>query len=572
MRKLITCIFICLTFPLLIIGQDTLKNVSFKSPLDIPLILAGNFGELRSNHFHTGIDLKTQGVQGKRIYAIEDGFISRINISTGGYGNALYIDHPNGYTSVYAHMKSFNSAITQVLVKEQKRKEKVYDNFYPQGQILKVKKGDIIGYSGNSGSSSAPHLHFEIRETITEHPVNPLLFSFPIKDAIKPTVFALKFYPLSDSSFINKSSKNTIIKATGSSGQYNLENNQIIKVQNEFGIAVHTIDRLNGANNKCGIYNLTLQVDGKPYFKQQMKKLDFSTNRYINTHKDYYEYCNYKRSYHKSFLSKNNVLEIYPLATNNGRISFNDNKIHQLKYIIEDVHGNISEVNFKVQADNNSWFNKNESDKKSQIDCLNSFYYRSDNFKINIPEKALYDDLEFKYSERPKFQNSFSHLHSLIHKDIPVQIPFEINIKCDSIKKEQQEKACIAIYEGNNIFTPVGGVYKNGWIKGETRTFGTYTVLIDSIPPAIQAINVYNGKNVKQQKRLSFRFEDNLSGVTQYNAYVDGEWIPLYYNKYYNYHYFPIKDAQWSSGKHDLMVYAIDERGNKTQLNYHFYF
>ena len=317
------------------------------APLHIPLILSGNFAELRSNHFHTGLDIKTKGSEGYRIYAVDSGFVSRINISHWGYGKAIYVTHPNGYTSVYAHLSRFPDKIEKYLRKKQFENETETITVYPDSSDLLVSKEEIIAYSGNSGSSGGPHLHFEIRETETENAVNPLLFGFDVKDDIRPTVSNIKIYPL-ENGFINGKDIAKVYPTVGTSGEYRLKDNPIIEVDGEIGLGVHTIDKLNGAGNKCGIYTIELFVDGSRVFRQTMEKIDFFTNRYINAHKDYNEYHLKKRSFHKSFVSENNKLELYDGLINKGKLSFEDDTIHQLKYVIKDTYGNTSNCKFST--------------------------------------------------------------------------------------------------------------------------------------------------------------------------------------------------------------------------------
>ena len=295
--------------------QVEYDKTDFVAPMHIPLILSGNFAELRSNHFHTGLDIKTKGSEGYRIYAVDSGYVSRINISHWGYGKAIYVTHPNGYTSVYAHLSRFPEKIEKYLRKKQFEKQTETITVYPDSLDLLISKEEIIAYSGNSGSSGGPHLHFEIRETETEKAVNPLLFGFDIKDDIRPTVSNIKIYPL-DNGFINGKDIAKVYPTTGSFGEYRLKDNPAIEVDGEIGLGVHTIDKLNGAGNKCGIYTIELFVDDSLVFRQTMEKIDFFTNRYINAHKDYNEYHVKKRSFHRSYVSDNNKLDIKKLSNN----------------------------------------------------------------------------------------------------------------------------------------------------------------------------------------------------------------------------------------------------------------
>ena len=258
MIKKIVFVFLLFVIGFSTYAQDSIPKKYFRSPLGIPLFLAGNFGELRSNHFHSGLDMKTQGKEGFRIYAAADGYVSRVKISPWGYGKTIYIDHPNGYTTVYAHLKGYSGVIASEIKKYQYQKESWEIDWYPSDTLMKVKKGDVIAISGNTGGSGGPHLHFEIRETESEHPVNPLLFGFDIKDNIKPIIRSITLTPLNDTSYVNNKNIMQRFLITGADGTYRLKYSTPINAYGEIGIGIETIDKLNGYGNRNGIYTLSL--------------------------------------------------------------------------------------------------------------------------------------------------------------------------------------------------------------------------------------------------------------------------------------------------------------------------
>jgi len=230
----------------------------FRSPLDIPLLLSGNFGELRNNHFHSGLDIKTQGVEGQKVYAVADGFVSRIRIMPIGYGKIIYITHPNGYTSAYAHLQQFKGELAKEVKRYQYANETFEMDYYPPDTLLKVKKGDVVALSGNSGSSGGPHLHFEIRETVSEYAVNPLLFGFDIKDDVKPVIKSISVFPLNDTSYVNNRNATQEFGIIGSNGNYQLSNNVIITAYGQIGVGINTYDQQSGASNQNGVYSIML--------------------------------------------------------------------------------------------------------------------------------------------------------------------------------------------------------------------------------------------------------------------------------------------------------------------------
>ena len=551
--------------------QVEYDKTQFISPLHIPLILSGNFAELRSNHFHTGLDIKTKGSEGYRIYAVDSGFVSRINISHWGYGKAIYVTHPNGYTSVYAHLSRFPNKIEKYLRKKQFENETETITVYPDSLDLLISKEEIIAYSGNSGSSGGPHLHFEIRETETENAVNPLLFGFDVKDDIRPTVSNIKIYPL-ENGFINGKDIAKVYPTVGTLGEYRLKDNPVIEVDGEIGVGVHTIDKLNGAGNKCGIYTIELFVDGSRVFRQTMEKIDFFTNRYINAHKDYNEYHLKKRSFHKSYVSDNNKLELYDGLINKGKLNFKDDTVHQLKYVIKDTYGNTSNVNFQLKS--NTKMEKTISQVLSLGDTINvaeDVAIEKVGFKAYLPENSVYNDLRAQYKEAVMSKTASS-LHQFGNSQIPVQHYFIMKIKTQNIAKNMEKKAVIvSVSSDKRKVYAKGGEYKNGWIETKVRAFGNYAVKIDSVAPAVTAVNISEGKNLSSAKNIQFKISDNLSGIETYDSFVDGNWVFGKYVPKLGTYTIPFDTYNnISKGKHLLKVLVKDERGNETIKEYNF--
>ena len=250
MKNLILCILSLISF--IVLGQKTkYPKDYFRSPLDVPLHLAGNFGELRNNHFHAGIDIKTGGVEGKKVYASADGYVSRIKVEHKGYGKIVYIDHPNGFTTTYAHLKSFSEKLDSLVKKEQYLHESFPINWYPDSGLIPIKKGELIALSGNTGGSGGPHLHYEIRETESEHALNVLLFGMPIKDNIKPIIKGIRIYPLSDNATVNGQLKPIYFNATSNGINYSIGSTP--SVSNKIGFGIEALDKINGSSNRCGI-------------------------------------------------------------------------------------------------------------------------------------------------------------------------------------------------------------------------------------------------------------------------------------------------------------------------------
>lgn len=318
----------------------------FRSPLDIPLYLSGNFGELRSNHFHTGLDIKTEGREGLNVYATADGWVSRIKVSAVGYGLIVYIDHSNGYTTTYAHLSSFNQRIEDYTRLKQYQLRSFEVDFPVAKGEIPVINSEIIGYSGNSGGSGGPHLHFEIRDSKTELAINPLLFGFDIADDVKPSINSWRAYSLNNNSMVDRSAS-TVVDVDGKNGRYERTKKDSIFVHGEIGFALHCTDMLSGTANKCGIYSIQFYVDDTLIHQQEMEQLDFNKGRYLNAHTDYKQFKRNKSSIHKCYLEPNNKLTIYPFSKNRGRVIFTDNRPHAIRFVVKDAYGNSSELDRK---------------------------------------------------------------------------------------------------------------------------------------------------------------------------------------------------------------------------------
>ena len=548
-------------FSLSFVSQQEYNSYDFRSPLGIPLLLSGNFAELRSNHFHTGVDVKTNGTSGYRIYAVDSGYVSRINISHWGYGKAIYIDHPNGYTSVYGHLSKFSEKIEKLIKAAQYKYQSEVVTIYLDSLDMVVSKGDVVALSGNSGSSMGPHLHFELRETVTEYPVNPLLFNFNVKDNIPPSIYNVKFYPIGKS-VINKSQKEQLQSVVKSSNGYIL--NEKVSAFGEIGLGLHTIDKLNGSNNICGIFSIELYVNDTLHYFQEMEKLDFSTNRYINTYKDYKEHKKNKRSIHKSFVSDNNDLRIYKKLINKGRIVISQNKEYDIKYVVRDVAGNVSKLAFKIYGDSaqlgfyKSTINQQQLNAVTQQDSLVTAQMAA-----FFPEKSLYEKENIKISSSD-YPSALSSLISIMDQDIPLQKKFILKLKLKDSSSLCNDKAVVvSVSDDQKKIIAKGGKCQNGWMTAKLKSFGNYTVLLDSIKPVIKLVNVKEGKNIKALKYLHFKISDNLSGIKKYNVFIDDKWVLANYSpKNSN---LKIYSKEWNhlkSGNHICTVEIEDERGN----------
>ncbi len=561
----VACLLGGLIFSIYVFGQKEYPKNYFRSPLDIPLNLSGNFGELRTNHFHAGIDIKTQQVEGHNVYAVADGYISRIKVSPFGYGYALYITHPNGYTTVYGHLKKYGEKIDTYVKQEQYKLETFSIDLFPDSTQLPVKKGEFIAWSGNSGGSGGPHLHFEIRETVSEKVLNPLLFGFDIKDKIPPTVNGIWIVPMGDSSFVNGNQIPVNYETKTSSGNCVLASPKVPTVYGDFGFAVHTSDMLDGNSNRCGIYRIEFFVDSLQVYGQRMDRLDFTTNRAMNAHTIYERFKKHKSSIHGSYRLPGNPLDIYDNLVNDGIVSFKDGKLHNCEYRIVDIMGNKSTVKFQVQAlTDPKGTPKNAKPALAKWNWERDNSYENNEVKLNMKAYTLYEDLSLTIDKGTRIANAITPTYTIASAYEPVHNSFQLSLKVDKVKQGQENKLTVVRWDPDkDKIISEGGKYENGWITANPQYLGYFAVMVDTVKPTIT--NSDFGVNLKGRTQFSVKISDALSGIDQIIPKIDGKWALMEYdakNSRLTYYFDP---RYISKGSHSFDLTIIDAVGNESK-------
>lgn len=504
----------------------------FRSPLDIPLLLSGNFGELRNNHFHSGLDIKTQGVEGKNVYAIADGFVSRIKIMPIGYGKIVYITHPNGYTSSYAHLQHFKGKLADYIKKYQYNNETFEMDFYPPDSAVVVKKGDVIALSGNSGSSGGPHLHFEMRETVSEYAINPLLFGFDIKDEVKPVIKSITVFPLNDTSFVNNRNATQEFTVIGNNGTYQLSNNVIITAYGQVGVGINAYDQQSGTSNQNGVYSVLLFDNNELIYKSELSSFSFDHSRALNSLIDYDIYLKRKTRFQRSCIEPNNPLTIFKEQKNNGAIAIANKETNIINYVIGDFHKNTSMLSFSIIGSKPEGVSI--ATLKPKIDTLFKYSDHNildkQNIVVNFPKGVFYSDLPLQYQEKPAKSNTLTPVYQ-IHTDVtPIHDYIEVSIKVGRITEEQRKKAVIVNYDHNNTLYSRGGEWRNNYLTAKSKIMGGFSVMLDTIPPVINLVNIFANKNMSNNSSIIATMSDNLSGIKTYRGEIDGKWILMDYD------------------------------------------
>ncbi|WP_295720927.1 M23 family metallopeptidase [Mucilaginibacter sp.] len=536
----------------------------FRYPLDLkPPTTAGSFGELRPAHFHSGLDFKTNQRTGYPVYAVNDGYISRVRVQFGGFGRAIYITHPNGYTTVYGHLQSFTPAVAALVKAYQYEHQTFEADFKLLPTQVPVCKDEVVAISGNAGASAGPHVHFEIRDTQTEETINPQLFGLTIPDKIPPSISSIGIYHLNGNPFSEKT-QHEFMAVGGAAGNYHLVKPQVLHLSGNIGFGINATDMNSTSVNHNGIYSVELKLDGQTVYTFAVERFAFDQTHAINAYIDYPAFTSSRRWMQKCFIMPGSHISLYPQSINRGIITFNDNAIHDVEYVVKDVAGNTSSLKLKVQA---SPFTATASkiegtlfhyDKKSE--------FSTDKVKVTVMPGNLYDDLDFIYSNSAKPVGAYSSVHHIHNHLTPVHDNYELWIKPEVDLGKYADKAVIVSTAG---FCQ-GGYYQDGWVKSQLSTFGDFYIKVDTIPPVIHPLNIKNGSNMKMARSINFRMSDNLSGIKSYIGTIDNKWVLMeldYKTKILSYTF----NGDITPGKHTFKLTLADNKNNFADFTADFY-
>ncbi|MEP6597474.1 MAG: M23 family metallopeptidase [Ginsengibacter sp.] len=534
----------------------------FSWPVGAPIGLAANFGELRPDHYHMGLDCKTEKRQNLPVYAAADGYIAKIKIEPMGFGRAIYINHPNGLTTLYAHLNNFFPGLEKY-VKEQQYKQESWELLINiPGEIFRVKKGDFIAYSGSTGGSQGPHVHFEIRDTKSDKVLNPLLFGFALKDNVPPAIIRLAVYDRRISTY-SQTPKLFGLKYVN--GVYVPIPPLIVANTDKVSFGISAFDKYTGSTNNNGIYEADLFDNDEPIAGFQLDSISYDETRYLNAHIDhklklgggpYVEHLSRLPGYPQG---------VYKDVKSDGVISIGDDSVHQIKIAVKDAYNNISVLQFKIKRgivkepeplqDSLSYFQQTTF----HPGFVNVF--ETDDIQLILGENNLYDSIRFSYSKKTSpVLHSISDLHIVHSNLVPVHGYFTIRLKPTSpIDDSVKDKVIIQRSWGNK--TDIVKPTQDGeWFTAQFRSFGNFQLLVDNEPPTIRAIGIRENANLARALQIIFVIRDNSDKIKNFRADLDGKWLRFTNDKersfIYNF------DEMCPPGNHELKISVEDEAGN----------
>ncbi len=561
MCRVILILLVQLSF-IQIFSQET---HSFHPPLKIPLILSGNFGEIRSDHFHSGIDIKTRGTTGHEVYSIESGFVSRIKVQANGYGKAIYLNHPTGHTSVYGHLDRYREDIAGYVRKMQYRNRTHEIDLYLEPDRFRVEKGELIAYSGNTGGSSGPHLHFEIRTAANQHPTNVLLHPFSVADRVAPVFHSIRIYPLGPEGSVNgrRDKFRTIVARSG--GSYTIPGTEELIASGPVGMSVEVFDYLDGASNRCGVYSLALYLDDRLIYRHLMDEFSFSETRYINAHIDYEELVTSGIKAHSLHRKPNDRLRIYRELEDDGVIRLQEGDRSRVRIVATDVAGNQSELRFRISGASPAL---PHPDQDMAAEGLMMRYDRENHFtdqeiSISIPSHALYEDLLFTFSRSPSDYGSVTDLYHISERTVPVHRRYTLSVTPPRMDPGLYQKMCLVRLDEEGLPDYVEGEFREGAFLANPREFGTFTLMIDTVAPEIIPLTPAGNNDLTGSRSLRFTVTDDLSGIGRYEGYLDNRWVLFEYDmKNDLLFHTPDQPVPGKKASHELELYVTDEAGN----------
>ena len=524
------------------------QEIDFHTPIDAPFDLSGTFGEFRSR-FHTGIDFKSRGVQGQKIFSIEDGYVSRIEVNNYGYGKVIYIDHLNGFTSVYAHLKNFSPELDEYVKSELYKSKRNSIKKFPKKNQLRINKGEVIGYSGNTGRSFGPHLHFEIRDTKSQDAINPLMFNYTYKDDERPIIRGLYIINENNSLVRNSPIRKKVKKINDST--YTVDD---FEYNGKIGIGLDIYDiQYKNLYNQNGVYKVELFIDSILKYSYKMDKIKFSENHYKKIMYDYLSLAQKNKKVLKIYTPRNSDLSFLKNNKFNGIINSDSIRNNSLLVRVSDWNGNSSSIKFNLKA--NDSISRRSSYNGIEILTNQNYTLNKNSSIIEIGKNTFYDDLLMNISYQSDTLN-LGKEKDPFRSSIRIKLPHKIS---DTLELRQSFVGKII----NGKISYISSKKNKSYIYANTSSLGEYIISKDTLKPDIKPINFKNKSNIKVKNTLKLRLKDDLSGIKNYSSYFNGNWALFEYEPKSNMIFHNLSDGIIKDGENELIIKYEDGVGNK---------
>ena len=545
----------------------------FSAPLDTPLILVGTFGEIRNDHFHSGLDLGTGEQEGVPVMAAADGYISRIKVSADGFGKALYVTHPNGYVTVYGHLQKFTAPVNELVRTTQYSQQKFEIELFPKSKDFKVTKGEVIAYSGNTGGTTGPHLHFEIRDEETEEPINPLLFGLRVTDNIPPEIKNVRVFPMREAGIVGRTDSAITYEMQEMNGHFSLNTPDYIQAHGYIGVGFEATDKQDLSMATLGIYSADVSVDGTPVYSWKQDRFNFKDTRMVNAHIDYLSKRRENSTIERCFRLPGNFLNMYGDTNQTGYLDFIDDDSHDIKIVVKDFNGNERIFNFLIHSFStlaSEPFQK-VPDGSVVVSYSKGVAIHKEFLDVVIPSGAVYEDIYYNDTEA----RTKTYLSSIFHVGNPydaLQVPISVGIKPNEpIADSLMSKALIISLHEYGQIKAEGGEWKGGFLTAKPKQFGAFAIALDTTPPKVVKEYVPADMNSYRGGIVQVRITDDLSGIKSYSGKLDGKWHLFEYDPKST-----MLTADLSflpmNHEHPIEVTVTDERGNTTTWTSKFWY